>query len=180
MTSKMKFIIAYVITCIIALILLVWLIKVEYTKRSMIPETIITFIDTTNTRQFSVYLLACELKKYKVKYPEVAIAQFYKETGFGKDTCSELLYKANNLFGLKNSILRPNASSGLYRIGKQKYAYYHNWRQSVLDYAFYQAHFIRITTTREDWINFINKKYSTDKNYSIEKVIDTYGLNIYR
>jgi hypothetical protein len=143
-------------------------LKVNLYDKQKIVYHFISTKDSVDT--FTVEKLHKQLEDLNVKFIDIAIAQFYKETGYKKGTCSELLDKANNLFGLKNAIVRPTSSSGIYRIGKQKYAYYCTWRQSALDYALYQSHYINKNTTKEDWIRFINSNYSTDKNYNIQKV----------
>ena len=158
----------YFIFCVALLSISMYALKVKLYDNPKIVYHFIPIKDSVDT--FTVSKLKKQLEDLNVKFIDIAIAQFYKETGYRKDTCSELLDKANNLFGLKNAIVRPTSSSGIYRIGKQKYAYYCTWRQSALDYALYQSHYINKNTTRKDWIRFINNNYSTDKNYNIQKV----------
>ncbi len=166
--NKNKIYKIYIIFLIALLSISMYVLKVKLYDT---PKIVYHFIDKKDSIDtFTVEKLKKQLEDLNVKYVDIAIAQFYKETGYKKDTCSELLDKANNLFGLKNAIVRPTSSSGVYRIGKQKYAYYCTWRQSAFDYALYQSHYINKNTTRKDWIRFINSNYSTDKNYNIQNV----------
>ena len=105
---------------------------------------------------FSIKMLVDELKKYNVKYIDIAVAQFIYETGYLKGSCSDILCLGNNLFAMKKSYIRPNVADGEFTpSGGGKYAYYSNWRKSVLDYALYQSHYINKNTTRKFAINNI-------------------------
>lgn len=132
---------------------------------------------------FNIDSVYFELKKYKVKHIDIAIAQFLYETGFGSGECSDMLCLGNNLFAMKKSSIRPNVCDGEFcPKGGGYYAYYSNWKQSVLDYALYQSHYINKNTTRKSWLVFLEKKYSKTKGYSktLLKIIKTRKLETYK
>ena len=133
-------------------------------------------------KQFSIDSLVTELKKYNVRFIDIALSIVYCETGYGQGYCNDLLCNANNLFAMKPSYVRPNVSDGIYRIGSSKYVYYSSWRRSVLDFALYQSHWINKNTSRSSWLSFLEKKYSKTVGYSrlLEKIIKTRGLLKYQ
>ncbi len=112
-----------------------------------------------------IYFSDKELKHYlrqvNIKFPEIVYAQALLETGNFK---SEPFIKYNNLFGMKMSLIRP--TTALYY--ENGYAVYRNWRESVLDYALYQAYYHDSIKSSEDYYHVL-ENYAEDSLY-IKKI----------
>lgn len=112
-----------------------------------------------------IYFSDKELKHYlrqvNIKFPEIVYAQILLETG---NFQSDVFKKYNNLFGMKVSFIRP--TTALYY--ENGYAVYRNWRESVLDYALYQAYYHDSIKSSEDYYNIL-KNYAEDSLY-IKKI----------
>ena len=116
-----------------------------------------------NGDKFSEKKLALFLKELHVKYPEIIYAQAKLESGNFK---SELVKTNNNYFGMKISGNRPTTRSA----EENGYAYYDNWRMSVIDYVFYSWCNLKDLKTREDYYDALTQmKYSETSDY-IERV----------
>tara|TARA_R110000824_G_scaffold182666_5_gene363693 strand:- start:3025 stop:3432 length:408 start_codon:yes stop_codon:yes gene_type:complete len=94
-----------------------------------------------------------ELKKQKVKYPEIVLAQSILETGWYD--CKNCSLDNNNLFGLWN-----------YK--KQEYYYYTNWKESIggykrgIQYKYFKKEY-------KDYYHFLSEiGYATDPQYIIK------------
>ena len=100
------------------------------------------------------------LKDLRVKYPEVALAQMKLESANGT---SSMFRENNNLFCMKLPKKRPTTALG----EKSNHSYYSHWRQSVIDYAMWQAFVMdpENIDTEQDWINYLDKMYSEDGSY---------------
>ena len=100
------------------------------------------------------------LKDLNVKYPEVALAQMKLESANGT---SSMFRENNNLFGMKLPKKRPTTALG----EKNNHSFYSHWRQSVIDYAMWQAFVMdpENIDTEGDWISYLDKMYSEDGSY---------------
>ena len=100
------------------------------------------------------------LKDLNVKYPEVALAQMKLESANGT---SSMFRENNNLFGMKLPKKRPTTALG----EKSNHSFYSHWRQSVIDYAMWQAFVMdpENIDTEGDWIAYLDKMYSEDGSY---------------
>lgn len=111
--------------------------------------------------EFSEEKLDEYLKELNIKFPNIVKAQSQLETGYFS---SEVFKVNHNLFGMKVAKIRPTTALGE-NLG---HAYYHNWRNSVLDYAFYQAAYLRDLKTEEDYYAYLSANYAEDPNYIIK------------
>lgn len=95
------------------------------------------------------------LLQLKIKYPLVAMAQMKLESA---NATSNIFKQNNNVFGMKEPGLRPTTALGT----KNNHAYYAHWRQSVLDYAIWQAYVMNAENiqSKEAWLAYINRFYS--------------------
>jgi uncharacterized FlgJ-related protein len=95
------------------------------------------------------------LKQLKVKHVTVALAQLRLESG---SATSKVFKENNNLFGMKSAEKRPTTSLGT----KNNHAYYSHWRQSIIDYALWQAYVMNVDNMSDEdsWIDYINRSYS--------------------
>lgn len=101
-----------------------------------------------------------------MKYPDVVLAQAKIESGNFK---SKIFLENNNLFGMRQATNRPTTSSQV----ESGYAYYMNWKESVIDYALYQSKYLS-DLTREQYLSYLGKNYAEDPQYKdgIIKVIE--------
>ncbi len=97
-----------------------------------------------------------------IKFPEIILAQSKLETSNYE---SNIFLSNNNLFGMKVATMRPTTALG----EENGHAYYSNWRQSVIDYGFYQAAYLKDIKTEEQYFQYLSINYAEDPNY-IEKV----------
>jgi len=75
------------------------------------------------------------MKELNIKFPHIALAQSYVETG---QFNSKIFRENNNLFGMKQAKQRVNTAKGT----QHNHAYYDTWEESVYDYAFYQCRYL--------------------------------------
>lgn len=107
---------------------------------------------------FTEEKLAILLKKLKIQYPEVVLAQARLETGGYK---SRIFRENHNLFGMKEAVRRINTAQGT----QYNHAYYEHWRESVYDYAFYQCRYMGQVRSREEYFNLLSQSYAEDPVY---------------
>ena len=107
---------------------------------------------------FTEEKLADLLKKLKIQYPEIVLAQARLETGGYK---SRIFRENHNLFGMKEAVRRINTAQGT----QYNHAYYEHWRESVYDYAFYQCRYMGQVRSREEYFNLLSQSYAEDPMY---------------
>lgn len=104
-----------------------------------------------------------KLKQYlldlNVKFPHIVFAQAKLESA---NFQSNIFRENNNIFGMKVAKSRVTTNVG----NDNGHAKYENWRQSVLDYAFYQASFLSDLKTEDDYYNYLNKNYAEVPDYA--------------
>jgi len=110
---------------------------------------------------FSEESLIEYLKNINMRFPDVVYAQAYLESGGFK---SGIFKTNNNLFGMKVAKIRPTTAVMLHR----GHALYRNWRESVMDYALYQSHYMSKYKTKEDYIKRLGQVYAEDPNYVVK------------
>lgn len=118
------------------------------------------------TVPFSKENLKEKLRELNLKFPEIVYAQAVLETG---DFKSFVFKENNNLFGMKLAKSRPTTAIGF----ENNHAEYFSWEMSVVDYALYQAAFLRKIRTEEEYLEFLSNNYAKDGNYisKIRKII---------
>tara|TARA_B110000285_G_scaffold230116_1_gene296111 strand:+ start:1073 stop:1660 length:588 start_codon:yes stop_codon:yes gene_type:complete len=120
-------------------------------------ETELVILDITED-QFTQGQLVEELKRLNVRYPYIALAQSILETGYWE---SRIYQENNNLFGMKQARARATTAKGT-QLG---HAYYDNWKESVTDYALYQAAYLNKLRTESKYLKYLDKNYAEAKNY---------------
>ena len=108
--------------------------------------------------QFSQEALVEELKKLNVRFPHIVLAQAILETGYYE---SRIYQENNNLFGMKQARARATTAKGT-QLG---HAYYDHWKESVTDYALYQAAYLNKLRTEKKYLNYLDKNYAEASNY---------------
>jgi uncharacterized FlgJ-related protein len=123
----------------------------EETKTIIINE-----FDKQN--EFSVDKLKDYISELNIKFPHIVLAQSQIESGHYK---SRIFKENNNIFGMKQARQRPTVSKGT----ENNHAYYENWKQSVQDYAMYQAKYLSRLRTENEYLSYLGQSYAEDPNY---------------
>ncbi len=111
-----------------------------------------------------------KLKEYilelNIRFPYIVMAQAELETGNFK---SHIFKENNNLFGFKVATRRPTTTLGT----DMNHAFYKNWRESVIDYALFQAAYLKDIQTETEYFEYLGENYATDNSYvdKLKKVI---------
>ena len=108
--------------------------------------------------KFSEELLMEFLLELNVKFPEIVLAQARLESA---NFQSPIFKENNNLFGMKQAKMRATTAKGT----RRGHAVYDNWRESVIDYAFYQMAYLRQIKTEEEYYQYLGRSYAEDPNY---------------
>lgn len=163
--------------------------KIPYIKNifkySLIAVTIFTFLgvntspirtkyvtDTenillvNNPNNFSEEKLILKIKELNLPYPHVTLAQAKLESGeFG----SRIFKENHNLFGMKEARVRINLAQGT----QYGHAYYANWEESVLDYAFWYASYARRCKSEDELFQLLDQQYAEADQYvsSLKRII---------
>lgn len=137
-------------------ILVLSLSKPVVKKEIVEGETVSTII--VPQPEFSPQLLREYIEELNIQFPDIVYAQAVIESGGFESS----IYKDNhNLFGMKCARSRPYT-----HIGENRgHAQYVNWKMSVLDYALYQAAYLRELRTEEQYYEYIGNHYAEDPNY---------------
>lgn len=97
-----------------------------------------------------------EIKRYHLKHSDIVFAQAILES----DHFSSPLFKrANNLFGMKKAGSRPH----VYDFMAGEYIGHNSWKQSVNDYALFQAAYMK-GKSREQYFSALSS-YASDSRY---------------
>jgi flagellum-specific peptidoglycan hydrolase FlgJ len=99
-----------------------------------------------------------------IKYPHIVLAQTQLETGGYK---SPIFKENHNLFGMKVATQRPTTNKG----EESGHAYYDNWKESVVDYGFYQAKYLSNIKSENEYLQYLKQFYAEDPNY-MPKLLD--------
>ena len=121
-----------------------------------IESTVVILED--DSVKFSQDNLVKELKRLNVRFPHIVLAQSILETGHWE---SRIYQENNNLFGMKQARARATTAKGT-QLG---HAYYDDWKESVTDYALYQAAYLNKLRTEKKYLNYLDKNYAEAKNY---------------
>ena len=70
---------------------------------------------------------------------------------------------------MKVATRRPTTNKG----EENGHAYYDNWKESVVDYAFYQAQYLSDIKTEANYLQYLNASYAEAPNYmeQLKKII---------
>lgn len=111
--------------------------------------------------EFTTEKLHQYIKDLNIKFPDIVYAQACLETG---QFSSEVFKNNRNLFGMKEAKVRPTTNCGT-DLG---HAIYFTWRESVMDYALYQAAFLSDIRTEEEYYNYLSQFYAEDPSYVVK------------
>jgi uncharacterized FlgJ-related protein len=144
---------------------------VEKTLNEMEFEEQVIIVNHRINNEFSKEALVEELKRLNIKYPHIVLAQSMIESGHFESN----IFRCNhNLFGMKQARQRVTTALGT----NLNHAYYNNWKESVLDYAMFQAAYLRDLKTEEAYLLYLDKNYAMASNYDIavKKMVEREGL----
>ena len=165
-----KNLISNIINVILSIILVALIVNVLYKKPEIIYIDKVIVIHEDNL--FDKDKFAKTIKNTKIKFPHIVYAQSILETGNWNST---IFIENNNLFGMRNSGNRSTTANG----NLKGYACYDNWKESLYDYAFYQASYLRHIKTEEEYFDYLNTSYASDTLYvdKIKSIIHSKKLN---
>ena len=132
-----------------------------------IPVEEVVVVLEEDANKFSQDALVEELKRLNVRFPHIVLAQAILETGYYE---SRIYNENNNLFGMKQARARATTALGT-QLG---HAYYNDWKESVTDYALYQAAYLNKLRTEKKYLNYLDKNYAEAKDYDkkLEVIIE--------
>jgi uncharacterized FlgJ-related protein len=114
--------------------------------------------ESAKENEFSPKKLREYILELNIKFPHIVYAQARLETGNFK---SQIFKTNHNLFGMKVATLRPTTNKG----EENGHAYYEGWRESVVDYAFYQAQYLSDIKTEAEYLEYLKANYAEAPNY---------------
>jgi len=120
--------------------------------------------EADKANEFSPEKLKAYILELNIKYPHIVLAQSQLETG---GYTSPIFKENHNLFGMKVATQRPTTNKG----EESGHAYYDTWRESVVDYAFYQARYLSDIKSEADYLDYLRQSYAEDPKY-ISKLLD--------
>ena len=132
-----------------------------------IPIEEVVVVLEKDSNAFSQEALVEELKRLNVRFPHIVLAQAILETGYYE---SRIYNENNNLFGMKQARARATTALGT-QLG---HAYYNNWKESVTDYALYQAAYLNKLRTEKKYLSYLDRNYAEAKDYDkkLEVIIE--------
>lgn len=146
---------SFVMSCIIVSIFIFRANEIKYiseeTKAIIINQSI-------KDNEFSADRLKEYISELNIKFPHIVYAQARLESGNFK---SQIFKTNNNLFGMKIARKRPTTNKG----EENGHAYYDNWKESVQDYAFFQAAYLNDIKTESEYLQYLNANYAGSSNY---------------
>jgi len=136
-------------------------ITIGFSIFGRIPRDILIIKPTY--KEFDESQLISEVKRLKLKHKSIIIAQARYES---RHYSSNIWKENHNLFGMKLSVTRPSTA-----IKKNRgHAVYINWKQSVLDYALWQASFAR-HMSKKKYLKYLKDNYAESTYPVIEQMI---------
>jgi uncharacterized FlgJ-related protein len=124
--------------------------------KDLTPEEKIIVVREYNG--FTEKALTEKIKSLNFKFPYIVLAQSYQETGHYKST---IFRENNNLFGMKQAVLRTNLAQGTNR----GHATYDTWQDSLIDYALYSATYLSDIKTEGEYFEYLRQNYAQDPTY---------------
>ena len=123
-------------------------------------EEQVIIVNQRINNDFSKEALVEELKRLNVKYPHIVMAQAMIESGHFQ---SNIFRSNHNLFGMKEARQRVTTARGT----NLNHAYYENWKESVIDYAMFQASYLKYLKTEASYLEYLDKNYAEAQKYDI-------------
>ena len=130
-------------------------------------EEQVIIVNQRINNDFSKKALAEELKRLNVKYPHIVMAQAMIESGHFQ---SNIFRSNHNLFGMKEARQRVTTARGT----NLNHAYYENWKESVIDYAMFQAAYLKDLKTEAAYLLYLDANYAEAQGYdsAVKKMVE--------
>jgi uncharacterized FlgJ-related protein len=109
--------------------------------------------------EFSEDKFISMLDEINLPYPHITLAQAKLETG---NFTSKIFTENHNSFGQKEAKVRINLARGT----QYGHAYYNNWEESILDYAFWYSTYASKCKSEGEFYQLLDKVYAEDELYS--------------
>lgn len=119
----------------------------------------ILLVDSQN--EFTEDKFTSMLDEINLPYPHITLAQAKLETG---NFTSKIFNENHNSFGQKEAKVRINLAKGT----QYGHAYYNNWEESILDYAYWYSTYASKCKTEEQFYQLLDKVYAEDELYSVK------------
>lgn len=121
--------------------------------------------------EFRETKLVDEIRRLNLPYPHITLAQAKLESG---NFTSKIFKESHNLFGMKEAKVRINLAEGT----QYSHAYYRNWYESLLDYAFWSATYAYKCKTEEQFYQLLGAQYAEASNYveSLKRIVEEENL----
>jgi uncharacterized FlgJ-related protein len=117
--------------------------------------------------EFSPEKLKAYILELNIRFPHIVYAQALLESGEFK---SHIFKENHNFFGMKQAKQRPTTNKGT----ENGHAYFANWRDCVVDYAFYQAAYLNDLRSEKEYFDYLGQNYAEDPMYvsKLKKIIE--------
>lgn len=174
--QKINFTAVLIILCIIAFTVSAYK-KPETEKTVAIdvwfkykPPVETKYVKVNPDNEFSEAKLYKFIESLNIRFPHIVMAQAVIETG---SFTSNMFRAHNNLFGMTCPNRRPTTNIG----EVSGYAKFENWKQSVIDYALFQAAYMSDIRTEADYFSYIGRNYAHDSSYveKVKRIADRYN-----
>lgn len=112
-----------------------------------IPIVLISKPEPCNPENIKAFI-----KKTNLKFPKIVYQQIMVES---QNLKSPIFLQLNNLMGMENARSRPTT-------GKDtgvRFAQYENWKQSIVDYALWQASYAKEIQNEDDYYYLLDRLY---------------------
>ncbi len=118
-------------------------------------------------QEFTPEKLKAYILELNIRFPHIVYAQALLESGEFK---SHIFKENNNFFGMKQAKQRPTTNKGT----ENGHAYFANWRDCVVDYAFYQAAYLNDLRSESEYFEYLGQNYAEDPGYvgKLKKIIE--------
>lgn len=123
-----------------------------------VPKEIYSQIEYEEDSVLTDQMLYNYLLDMRAKHPKIILCQAKIESANYK---SVLFKRQHNIFGMKVPMVRTTAGYG----GKAGYQNYNNWRESAIDYIFWQHSNGADKLKQDDYLAYLGKVYAEDPEY---------------
>lgn len=123
-----------------------------------VPKEIYSQIEYEEDSVLTDQMLYNYLLDMRAKHPKIILCQAKIESANYK---SVLFKRQHNIFGMKVPMVRTTSGYG----GKAGYQNYNNWRESAIDYIFWQHSNGADKLKQDDYLAYLGKVYAEDPEY---------------
>jgi uncharacterized FlgJ-related protein len=147
------------------------LINIHFNEKINKELMAIIINDSQNKDNFTFNSFKTYLKELNIKYPHIVMAQAMLETNHFQ---SHIFKENHNLFGMREAKQRLTNAIGT----EHNHAFYNTWKESVIDYALYQASYMS-NLNETQYFQALDDSYAEAGNaysISLKNIIKTHNL----